>query len=477
MSGSPSARRWFGLAIMLTGTFMAVMDVFIVNVAIPTIRKDLGASFAEIEFVVAGYGLAYAIALITGGRLGDLHGRRRMFVVGLGGFTVASALCGIAPNTTALICARLLQGVAAAILFPQVFSLIHVSFPEERSRATAFSIFGAVLGLSSIAGQLLGGLLVTANVMNLGWRPVFLVNVPLGMFAMVAAPYLIDESRSPTAHQLDIPGVLVCATGLSLLLFPLIEGRELGWPIWSLVMLIVSVPILGVFGWQQRRRSDQNASPLIETGLFRHKSFAVGITLVFVFYSTLNSFFFVLALMLQLGLGKDALQAGLTYTPLAVAFLLASIVAGRSAPRSVRFVLLCGGCLAMIGSVAAGLIAWWAKPLESQYIIPALIVLGLGQGLFMTPLLNAVLADVPENDVGSASGIVSTMQQIGGAIGVAIVGMIFFDVLDHAHAAGAPSADAYAKAFLASTGYCIAVTVITIALLFMLPSVRSRPSE
>lgn len=291
-------RLWAGLMVMLTGAFMTIMDVMIVNVAIPSIRRDLGASFAEAELVVAGYSLAYAVALITGGRLGDIFGRRRMFLIGLMGFTVTSAACGLAPTPEGLIVARLLQGLAAAILFPQVFSLIRVTFAEARQRTTAFAVMGAVLGLAGIAGQLLGGVLVEADLWGLAWRPVFLVNIPVGLAAFIAAPRLIQESRSPEARHLDLAGVGLSAAGLGLLLYPLIEGREAGWPAWSIAMLLLSVPVLACFAIHQHRRSLRQASPLLETGLFRDRAFAIGMLLVLAFYSSLNAFFLSVAFLL-----------------------------------------------------------------------------------------------------------------------------------------------------------------------------------
>ncbi|KGM30594.1 MFS transporter, partial [Inquilinus limosus] len=252
---STVARPWLGLAVMLAGPFMTVMDVMIVNVAIPSIRLGLGASYAEAELVVAGYSLAYAVALITGGRLGDLQGRRRMFVAGLIGFALTSALCGVATTAQTLLLARLLQGVAAALLFPQVFSLIRVTFPDPQDCARAFAALGVVLGLAAVAGQVLGGILVAADLWGLGWRPIFLLNIPIGLLAAIAAPRLIPADQVAPGQRLDLAGVALSALGLGLLLYPLIEGREAGWPAWSLAMLAAAVPVLAAFAWHQHGRS------------------------------------------------------------------------------------------------------------------------------------------------------------------------------------------------------------------------------
>lgn len=461
-------RLWAGLMVMLTGAFMTIMDVMIVNVAIPRIRSDLGASFAEAELVVAGYSLAYAVGLITGGRLGDIFGRRRMFLIGLMGFTATSAACGLAPTPVTLIVARLLQGLAAAILFPQVFSLIRVTFAEARQRTTAFAVMGAVLGVAGIAGQLLGGVLVEADLWGLAWRPVFLVNIPIGLAAFIAAPRMLQESRSPEARGLDLAGVGLSAGGLGLLLYPLIEGREAGWPAWSIAMLLLSVPVLTFFAIHQHRRSLRQASPLLETSLFHDRAFAIGMLLVLTFYSSLNSFFLSTAFLLQLGLRQSPLEAGLIFSTLGVAFVIASVVAGRLTLHHRRAVLIGGAVMALLGYVLAGETAAIAAPLEARDLIPAFVVLGTGQGLLMTPLLNAILSGIHEGHAGSASGVLSTMQQVGGALGVAIVGILFFAALDHARAGGAAEPTAYAQAFTAAAIYGAAATAITLALLFAL---------
>jgi EmrB/QacA subfamily drug resistance transporter len=467
--GLATPRTWLGLAVMLTGTFMTIMDVMIVNVAIPSIRRDLGASFAEIELVVAGYGLTYAVALITGGRLGDVYGRRRMFIQGLAGFTLTSIFCGLAPTPVLLVVARLLQGTAAAVLFPQVFSLIRVNFTDQRQRATAFAIMGAVLGLAAIVGQLLGGVLVAADLWGLAWRPVFLVNIPIGLMAFVAAPYVIEESRSPTGRRLDVAGVLLSALGLGLLLYPLIEGREAGWPTWSLAMIMAALPALALFAAHQHAKSRREASPLLETSLFRNRAFTVGVMLVLIFYSTLNSLFLSLAFLLQLGLKRSPLEAGLIFSTLAIAFVIASLAAGRVTMKGRRRVLIAGAATTVLGSLLAAGTAWLAAPLHGEDMIPALVVLGLGEGLLMTPLLNAILSGTHEGHAGSASGMLSTMQQVGGALGVALVGILYFGVLDHARAAGATEAAAYAQAFTAAALYSSAATSITLMLLFLIP--------
>lgn len=470
-----SLRQWLELAVLLSGTFLAIMDVFIVNVAIPSIRQGLGASFAEVEFVVAGYGLTYAVSLITGGRLGDIHGRRRMFQVGMSAFMLTSTACGLAPSASLLVSARLSQGVAAAIMFPQVFSLIRVNFAHPGQRATAFAAMGAVLGMASIAGQVLGGLLVEADIWGLGWRPVFLVNLPIGLAALAASPFWVAESRAPGGIRLDLAGVSLGSLGLGLLLFPLIEGRELGWPSWAYAMLACSAPVLAVFGAQQHRKAREDRSPLLETSLFRDRGFLIGVLVVLIFYSTLNSSYLALTLLLQAGLGCSPLHAGLFLAANALAFMAASVLAGRLPRRWARQTLVAGAALAAASSLLAAATGWRVIPLTGRSLLPALALWGVGQGLLMTPLLNTVLGRVHEHYAGAAAGVLSTMQQVGGALGVAVVGVIFFTVLERGHALGLGQPEAYTQAFWSALLYGALGGAFTCLLLLGLPKGSLSP--
>ena len=461
------SRRWLGLMVMLAGAFMAIMDVFIVNIALPSIRDDLHASFAELEFVVAGYTLTYAVALITGGRMGDRFGHCRMLMIGLAAFTAASALCGIAPTPRLLVAARLLQGLTAAIMFPQVLSLMRLAFTDVRERASAFAMFGGVQGLAAVVGQILGGLIVDADLFGLVWRPVFLLNVPIGIAAVLAAPRLIGESRSPTAARLDLPGVALSAVG-ALLLYPLVEGRDAGWPMWTLALLAASLPALAVFAAHQYRKSQRRDSPLLDTRLFLNRAVAVGSLAALVLYTALNSFYVFLAFLLQAGLKSSPFAAGLLITPLALAYVAASFVAGRLGPRASRRVLLVGGIVLTLAYTVAAATTWHAADLRGVDLVPVLGMIGVGQGLLITPLINLILSNVSLDDAGAASGLVSTMQQVGGALGVAIVGILFFGALDVA--GPAPGAQAYAGAFTVALIYEMAAAAAVTVLLIGLPA-------
>jgi EmrB/QacA subfamily drug resistance transporter len=465
-----ASRRWWGLAVILTGAFMAIMDLFIVNISLPSMRVDLHASFADAQLIVAGYALTYAVALITGGRLGDLHGRRRIFIAGLAGFTLASLACGMAPTSNVLIVARLFQGLTAAALFPQVLSLMRVNFVDPRERAIAFAMLGATQGLASIAGQVGGGLLVAADIWGLGWRPVFLINVPIGCVTMIAAARVLAESRASDARRLDLAGVAMSAVPLSLLLYPLMEGREAGWPSWAFVMLGLSIPGLITFAWHQHRKSAAKASPLVDTRLFRHGAFTAGMIAVLTVCTALFSFFLIFTFVLQGGLGRTPLVAGAVIVPLAIAYGVASFAAGCAGPGRSRTVLLVGGIVLMAGYGAViGVNGLTGDRLAGPEYVPALILLGIGQGLVFTPLLNVVLANVSEQDAGTAAGVVSTMQQLGGALGVAIVGLIFFTAVAAARQRGLPDVAAYREAFSIALLYNVAAAAATTVLIALLP--------
>lgn len=445
-----STPPWRGLAVLLLAGFVTIFDLFVVNVAIPAMQAGLAASFAQIGFIVAGYELAFGVLLITGGRLGDRFGRRRLFVLGMAGFTLASLLCGLAPGANALIGARVLQGLAAALLFPQVYASIRVHFEGDAGRR-AFGLLGMTLGLAAIAGQVFGGWLVHADLFGLGWRNIFLINVPIGLGAIAAARH-IPESRAPERPALDGRGVLLVSAGLTCLLVPLIEGPAQGWPAWSIAALAAAALLLAAFHRQQGRRQTAGQLPLVDMRLLAERRFTLGALLVLLVYSTSSSFFLCFALLLQSGLGLDPFAAGRIFAPCSLGFVLASLAAPRLVARwglraigagALAYALSIGLLIAQVHVAGAGL-----APLE---LIPLLIVVGAGQGLIMTPLLNLVLGFVPAAQAGMASGVIATLQQIGAALGVAVVGMLFAAALA-ADAGTAGQAGRYSAAFVAGMG-------------------------
>ncbi|MNB75871.1 Multidrug resistance protein stp [compost metagenome] len=463
---------WAGLSVLLLAGFVTIFDLFVVNVAIPSIQTRLGANFAQIGLIVAGYELAFGVMLITGGRLGDMFGRRRLFITGMAGFTLASAFCGLAPGTGYLICARVLQGLAAALLFPQVYASILVNF-EDNDRRKAFGLLGMTLGLAAIAGQVLGGWLVHADLFGLSWRSIFLINLPIGALAILAARS-IPESRAPQRPLLDWPGVLLVSCGLVLILAPLIEGPVQGWPDWSRWAPGIGLAILILFYRQQEKRRIAGKWPLVDMSLMANSHFSLGTMLVLLVYSTSSSFFLCFALLIQTGLGLDAFHAGSIFAPCSVGFMLASLAAPRLVARWGTYSLFIGA-LTYAVFIAIMIFQVWmsGSELKPVQLIPALIMVGAGQGYIMTPLLNLVLSFVEEAESGMASGVISTVQQIGAALGVGVVGILFNGALSKT--THLPHAGQYASAFVAGMLYNLAASAVICLSLLMLK--KTQPTE
>ncbi|RZU29285.1 EmrB/QacA subfamily drug resistance transporter [Streptomyces sp. BK022] len=420
-------RRWIALAIVMTAAFMDLVDVTIVNIAIPSIQRDEGASFSQIQWITAGYALAFAAGLITGGRLGDIHGRRRLFLLGVGGFTLASALCGFAVDPAMLVTARILQGGMAAMMVPQVLSIVHATFPAHE-RGKVFGLFGAVVGLGAVSGPLLGALLTEWNLFGLEWRPIFLINLPVGIAAVLLGRRFITESRAPRALKLDLVGVALVTLGLLMLLYPLTRGRELGWPLWGHLLMAGSLPVFAALVAYERRKAARDGSPLVELSLFRVRSFAAGIAVQTVFGVALGVFFLVWTLYMQIGLGWGVLRAGLTGVPFSLAVSTAAALSVQFlVPRFGRKVLQAGALTMGLGVL---LYIWesdrYGLAIASWQMALPLVVMGAGMGLIVAPLTDAVLSEVPREHAGSASGLINTVQQMGNALGLGLVSVVFF---------------------------------------------------
>ncbi|WP_234334637.1 MFS transporter, partial [Streptomyces sp. NRRL B-1347] len=430
--GGAGVRRGWLLLVVMGGTFMAIMDGFIVNVAVPAVRSGLGASFAQAELTVSGYLLAYGLFLVAGGRLGDAYGCRRLFLAGLALFTAASLACGLAASAPALIAFRVVQALGAALFYPQVLAVLQTAFTGRR-RARAFAVFGATIGGASVAGQLLGGLLVQADLFGLSWRPVFLLNVPLGLLLLLGAALTLPPAPRPgpaagpcpvrRGAGLDTGGTLLLTAVLLLLLGPLTLGHGAGWPVWSVLMPVAAVPAAVLFVRYERALAGRGGRAVVDPGLFTRGCFGAGSAIAVAFFAGNAGLFFVLTLHLQTALGYGALRAGLCFLPLAVLFVLASLLAPRLQERIGTRLLVAGyaanaaGSLALLGAVVAGS--------GTGLLLVCLAVIGFGQGLGVSPLFAAALGQVPARLAGAASGVLETAAQIGMALGVTLAGLAF----------------------------------------------------
>ncbi len=458
--------HWAALIVILSGTFMVTLDFFIVNVAIPSLQRGLRANSSEVQLVVAGYGLTLAAGLITAGRLGDLYGRRRMFALGLALFTLTSAVCGLAPNPSILVVARLLQGGAAALLAPQVLAMVGIVYTGE-DRARAFTVYGLALGIAAVGGQLIGGLLIQADVAGLGWRSCFLMNIPIGVVALYLTPRLLPESRADGSRGLDLGGAALIMLGMVAVILPLIVGRELGWPGWTWLCLAAAAPLLLVFTLYQRHLTLCGGSPLLNLALFGERVFTVGLLTVLVFFAGMASFFLVLALYLQAGRGLSALAAGTTFSALGCGYLVASLYAQRLTRRFGRKALTIGALVMALGLALLFLTVAEVGAISSTaLLIPALLLDGAGMGMVLAPLSSLVLAGLPVQHAGAAAGVLATMQQVANALGVAVIGVIFYSTLSSGGAAAFP------RAFDASLIYLVVLAVGVAVLIRLLPRQR-----
>jgi EmrB/QacA subfamily drug resistance transporter len=422
--------RWAALVVLLTGAFLAPLDFFIVNVAMPSITTGLGARAADAQLVISGYAVVYAVFLITGGRLGDIFGRKSIFLIGLSGFALASAFCGLAWSPLTLILARLLQGLAAAAMAPQALASIHALFPA-RERARALSIYGVALGLSSIVGQLLGGALVGADIGGLGWRLIFLINVPIAIIAFVAAIPLLRETIGQHRPRLDFGGVVLSSVPLMVFVLPLVEGRERGWPWWSIALLLTTPVFVELFRRYEVRLAKAGGDPLVPMEIFQSPGLLRGLGAITTLYA-IATFFLTYSIYLQTALGFTAFQAGLAILPFSAGFLTASSFSplfgrwvGTSTP-SLAFVLSAGGAVAtalVAASFPAGTIPPW--PL----MMPALGLIGLGMGLSIPTMMRVIIERVDPNRAGLVGGMFNSTLQVSAAVGMAVLGGLFYAAL------------------------------------------------
>jgi EmrB/QacA subfamily drug resistance transporter len=425
-------RAWQALAILLIGMFMALLDTTIVNIALPSIKTSLNTSDAALSWIISGYALAYGLALIPAGRLGDRFGHKWVFCGGLALFTVASFACGIAQSSAQLIVARVIQGLAGGIFFPAVIAFIQLLFVGYQ-RGKAFAIMGAVIGVSTALGPIVGGILIQAFGETAGWRLVFWVNLPLGAAALLGAVMLLPAKaeRSQVSGKVDWLGLLLITVSLVAMLVPLIEGQDSPWPVWSYLSLFSGVILLVIFALWEVRVARQNGDPLIPPHLFKHRSFTGGTILALVYFAAFTSIFFTLSIFWQSGLGHGALAAGLISLPFAIGDILGASYSHKLAARWGRTSLSMG-----TGLLAIGLALLWlllttipATELTIWTIAAPLFVAGMGCGLFIAANSQFIVATVERNEAGAAAAVIGTVQRLGSATGIAVVGSVFFGSL------------------------------------------------
>jgi EmrB/QacA subfamily drug resistance transporter len=425
-------RRWLAAVVMIGAAMMDLIDITVVNVALPTIREDLGASGTQLEWVVSAYLVAFAATLIVAGNFGDLLGRKRIFVGGIVAFGVASLAAGLAQSPGELIAARAIQGVAAAAMIPQLLGTFRTMFePDERGKA--FGLYGAMLGFASAIGLVLGGALTDADLFGWSWRSVFLINIPVALISLVATIRVVPETNDPEAGRPDVLSAVLLAGAVVALAYPLLEGRTLGWPAWVWLVFAAGVAGLIALGIVEDRRRRSRVAPLLRTRLLRIPAFSAGLVVLLAFSAGMQGFFLVFAVWIQAGMGFSPLAAGLTALAFSIGSFLLAPMAVPLAQKYGRLVLCFGGvamALGMLGVVlGAGHVGHASDPWP---IVPGLVMAGVGLSLLVIPLANVVAAAVPHEVASGAGGIFSTAQQLGGAVGVAVVGTVFFSrVEDH----------------------------------------------
>lgn len=438
-------RRSMALAIVATAMVLDLIDMTIVNVAVPTLQAQLRASDAQVQWMVAGYSTIFSLLLITGGRLGDIFGYKRAFLIGVAGFTLTSLLCGLAATPDQLVVARLLQGGAAAVMLPQVMSLTQIMYaPHERM--AALGLFGILGGLAAVLGPVVGGALISMNIFGLGWRPIFLVNLPVGLIALFFAIRILPSGRSDRRPRLDMIGTGLVMLLLFSLIFPLIQGRDYGWPIWGFALMAMSLPLGFILAQHSRARMRHDGSPLIVPELFHARAFTIGLLTTLAFQMATGGLLFTLALALQRGMGFTAAEVGLAHVPYAFGASFAIGMLSRKALPRLGPVIISWGALLMAVSLAglAVLLNWpGSVEVHPLMLAPPLLAMGLGMGLVGGPLPPCTLSEVDVGHAGSASGLLKATQQLGSAIGAAAIGTLFFAVQPEDGGSGVQAIEAF----------------------------------
>ncbi|MEV4615547.1 MFS transporter [Kitasatospora sp. NPDC049258] len=461
---SPYRWRWAALFVILAAEVMDLLDSLVTNIAAPSIRADIGGGETTIQWLGAAYTLAMALGLITGGRLGDIFGRRRMYLIGAVGFTLGSVACGLAQEPGQLVAARVFQGLLGAVMLPQGLGILKEIF-SEKEQATAFGLFGPVMGLSTVGGPILAGWLVDADLWGTGWRMIFLINIPLGLFAIAGGLAFLPEWKSARTVRLDLAGALLAALGSALIVFPLVQGREHDWPAWAFALIGLSIAVFAFFAWFENRKSNRGGDPLVEPSLFRKRGFSGGMVLGLAFFSAMTGFWLTFSLYTQIGLHYSPFKAGLAGIPSSIGMVVA-FVSSQALLKFGRKVMH-GGLIVMALGVGAVILTLQLAGIDVTpwQLAPALAVTGLGMGFVMAPFFDTVLASVEPHETGSASGTLTSVQQLGAALGTAILGTVFFEQI---------KTNSFVHAEQITLGVEIAMLAVVFGAIFLLPK-HARP--
>jgi EmrB/QacA subfamily drug resistance transporter len=443
------------MGVLIFASFMDLLDATIVNVALPSIRDDLGASGAQLEWVVGSYLLAFAVLIITGGRLGDIAGRRRLFVTGVVGFTAGSLMACIAPSIGVLLAARVVQGGFAAMMVPQLLSSLQALYPP-RERAAMLGVVGGVSGLSAVIGPVLGGWLVSSDAFGIGWRSIFLINLPVGLVLVVLALRWVPETRSEHPLRLDPLGLLLATSGLLGVVYALIEGRQQDWAAWIWAVGASGLVVLAAFVVQQVRRERTTGSALLPMRLFTDRGFSAGLVTQGAFQGSLAGFALVLTVYVQTGLAWSPIHAGMTLLPFSLG---AFVGTGISVPLGMKLgkvVMVAGAGLQSAATVwVLTVVHGQGDALSTWDLVPALAVAGIGLGMLVVPLVDIALATVPTSEAGAASGAYGIVQQVGAALGVAVIGTVFFGVAGTSYDVESLRSGLLAACWVSAGGYAL----------------------
>lgn len=461
MSKQPS--KWIVLLILSSSVFLSVIDIFIVNVAIPTIKKGIHGTDGDIQLVIALYLLGYAAFLITGGRAGDYYGKKKVFIIAMLSFTFASLLCGISQTAFQLNTARFFQGISAAFMVPQGIAYIQLIFPSHQERIKALGIYGSIAGAASVIGQFLGGVLPDTHFFIAGWRLIFLINLPLGIISALLAAKLLKDNTVTKNSKFDYPGVILLTAALVSLIYPLIRGAELGWPWWSIVLIGLSIVLLLIFLYDQKRKLLQRKEPLINVRLFGYKDFNIGLCAVLFYFMAQDSYFLINAILLQTGFGISSSETGVFFVFQGIGYVIASVIAIRLIPVYGKKVLQFG-VLIMVTALVLHILFFKSAAVSRMLFLPILFIYGTGCGSVLPSLLTMALKSIPPKFAGAASGTFSTFQQTAIALGIGIVGGIFFFVLGKAG-----TLQDYLSAYQTATIINIILLVLVSFFLFLLP--------